>query len=191
MLHTRADPRPPDAFRHCPSCGSSAAAPGAIPFACSRCGFTFYFNPAVAAAVLVVAPDGRALFIRRGKEPARGKLAFVGGFVDPGESLEEALHREVREEVNVDLSEVRYLSSHRNDYAYRGLIYPVVDVFFVGRAARLDLAEARDGVESIIWLDPCAVDRADIAFPSMREALAVYCDRHRSSATRVPEAGES
>ena len=50
-----------------------------------------------------------------------------------------------------------------------------MDVFFVGRAARLDVAEAGDGVESIAWLDPRAVDPDDIAFPSMRAALAIYC----------------
>jgi ADP-ribose pyrophosphatase YjhB (NUDIX family) len=167
--------RPPDAFRRCPSCGAPAAAPGATPFVCGACGFTYYFNPAVAAAALVVAPDGRGLFIRRSSEPARGKLAFVGGFVDPGESLEEALCREVLEEVNLELTSVRYLSSHRNDYAYRGLTYTVVDVFFVGHADELDAVAARDGVERVEWLDPYEVDPADVAFASMRDALAVYC----------------
>ncbi len=167
-------PAPCEAFAHCPSCGRRAAAAGAVPFECRDCGFVYFFNPAVAAAALVVASDGRALFIRRAHEPSKGKLALIGGFVDPGESLEEALRREVREEVNVELSSIEYLSSHTNDYAYRGLTYPVVDVFFIGHAERPETAAALDAVESVTWLDPQAVRADDIAFPSMREALAEY-----------------
>jgi ADP-ribose pyrophosphatase YjhB (NUDIX family) len=144
------------------------------PFRCDPCGFLYYFNAAVSVAALILQDDGRGLFIRRGKEPARGKLALIGGFVDPGETLQSALRREVREEVNLELSSMTYLAAFPNEYLYRDVAYPVVDVFFVCRAMRPEDAAALDAVESLEWRDVAAVDLNEIAFASMREALCLF-----------------
>lgn len=163
-------------FRHCPRCGVAREATTATPepFACGSCGFLYFFNPAVAVAALVVRPDGRGLFIRRASDPARGRLALVGGFVDPGENAEDALRREVREEVGLELDEVRFLSSSPNEYHYRGTTYPVVDLIFLGTTRGETRATALDGVASLEWLDPMNVDLDELAFPSMRDGVARY-----------------
>ena len=163
-------------FRFCPRCGlpRAAATTTPDPFRCDACGFLFFFNPAVAVAALVVRGDGRALFIRRAKDPARGRLALVGGFVDPGENAEGALRREVLEEVGLELTRLEFLSSSPNEYHYRGTTYPVVDLIFLGIAADDTRAAALDGVASFEWLDPMVVDPDDLAFPSMRDGLRRY-----------------
>jgi ADP-ribose pyrophosphatase YjhB (NUDIX family) len=170
---------PWELFRFCPRCGVARAAATATPepFRCAACGFVFFFNPAVAVAALVLRDDGRALFIRRAKEPAKGRLALVGGFVDPGESAEEALRREVREEVRLELDDLRFLSSRPNDYSYQGTTYPVVDFVFVARARDPHQAAALDGVASLEWQDPHAVALDELAFASMRDAVARYRSR--------------
>ena len=147
---------------------------GACPLHCAACGFTYYFNPAVSAAGILLRGDGQGLFIRRGHEPGLGRLAFVGGFVDAGETPEEALRREVREEVGVELDGIRYLGSQPNTYAYRGVTYHVVDLAFVAHLA--DGAEPRllDGVAAIEWHDPRLLDPARLAFASMTWALATF-----------------
>ena len=163
-------------FRFCPRCGAERASTtqSAAPFRCEACKFIYFFNPAAAVAALILRDDGKALFIRRAKDPAKGRLALVGGFVDAGESAEHALRREVREEVQLELDEVRYLSSHPNDYHYQDTIYPVVDLVFVARTPDHDKAAALDGVASVAWLDPHTIDLADLAFPSMRDAVTRY-----------------
>lgn len=163
-------------FQFCPRCGvARASAPRhAAPFRCEACGFLYFFNPSVAVAALILRDDGKALFIRRAKDPAKGRLALVGGFVDAGESAEHALRREVREEVQLELDEVQFLSSHPNDYHYQGTTYPVVDFIFVARTLDHDRAAALDDVASVAWLDPHAIDVEDLAFPSMRDAVARF-----------------
>ena len=120
------------------------------------------------------AATGRALFIRRGHEPGLGRLAFVGGFVDAGETPEDALRREVREEVGVELDAIGYLGSQPNTYAYRGITYHVVDLIFVAQLAEGAAPRAIDGVEAIEWHDPLALDPARLAFASMTWALATF-----------------
>ena len=169
-------------FRFCPRCGVARTTPSAdaAPFRCEACGFLYFFNPAIAVAALILRDDGMALFIRRAKEPAMGRLALVGGFVDAGENAEQALRREVREEVRLELGQVQFLSSHPNDYRYQDIVYPVVDLIFTARAADHDTAVALDGVASLAWLDPHDIDIDDLAFPSMRDAVTRYRAADRS-----------
>ena len=161
-------------FRCCPRCGAVLTSPGACPLACAVCGFAYYFNPAVSAAGILLRGDGQGLFIRRGHEPGLGRLAFVGGFVDAGETPEDALRREVREEVGVDLDAISYLGSQPNTYAYRGITYHVVDCIYVAQLAEGAAPRAIDGVEAIEWHDPLALDPARLAFASMTWALAAF-----------------
>ena len=133
-----------------------------------------YFNAASAVAAILVRDDGRALFIRRAKEPGKGKLGMPGGFVDPGEAAEEALTREVREEVGLEVQALTYLSSHANRYPYAGVTYTTLDLFYTGSVTDPQRAAALDAVESLVWADPRTVDLDEIAFESMRQALERY-----------------
>lgn len=170
--------RPIEHFKFCPNCGASRTeSPEAPVFHCGQCGFHYYFNPAVAAAAFVFDGAGRVLFIRRAKDPAKGKLAIPGGFVDMGETAEDALRREICEEVNLEIESIEYLCSQPNEYPYQGVTYQVLDFFFVAKAKGIDTVAALDGVESFCWLAPARVDLEEIAFRSMREALRVLRDR--------------
>ena len=135
-------------FKHCPNCGSA--------------GF--------------LADDtGRILLIRRAKEPGRGRLATPGGFVDVGETAEAALRREIKEEVNLELLSVEYLISCPNEYLYRGVVYPVLDLFFTGRVRSWGEAVAAPGeVENFVLRDPMAVEPSELAFVSVVRALEFY-----------------
>jgi ADP-ribose pyrophosphatase YjhB (NUDIX family) len=147
---------------------------GGGPFRCHECGFTLFFNAAGAVAVLLVRDDGRVLLTRRAKDPARGKLGMPGGFVDAGESAEQALAREVREEVGLEILRLRYLTSHANRYAYAGVTYTTLDLFYTGTATHPERATPLDAVESLVWADPLTIDLDEIAFDSMRAALRRY-----------------
>jgi|YelNatPaOPRAMG01_1025707.scaffolds.fasta_scaffold09306_2 ADP-ribose pyrophosphatase YjhB (NUDIX family) len=164
-------------FEFCPRCGRRRDGPVTTPFRCTGCGLVLYFNPAVAVGVILLGPDGRALFVRRAKDPAQGKLGLPGGFVDFGETAEDAVRREVREEVNLEVAGLEFLCSAVNRYAFAGVTYPVLDLFFVARAESVSQASAQDEVASLCWLAPAEVDLEEIAFPSMRQALRLFNTR--------------
>jgi ADP-ribose pyrophosphatase YjhB (NUDIX family) len=165
--------RPLDLFRFCPRCGAPRPTEnaGRTPLECPACGLVFHFNPTVAAAGFVFDPAGRILLVRRAKDPAAGKLGVPGGFIDIGEAAEDGLRREVREEVGLELGNLRFLRSFPNVYPYREVLYPVVDLYFTADATDPGSARPLDAVAGIEWLRAADVPNEDIAFPSMRQAI--------------------
>jgi NAD+ diphosphatase len=96
--------------RFCGRCGTATVqAPGERAMRCPACRLLAY--PRLAPAVIVlIRREGEALLARNRR--FRGDMfSTVAGFVEPGETLEEAVHREVAEEVGVRLGEVRYVAS--------------------------------------------------------------------------------
>ena len=141
------------------------------PLRCGGCSLSFYFNPTVAAAAFVFDPAGRVLLVRRAKEPSAGKLAVPGGFIDVGESAEDGLRREVREEVGIEIDRLRFLVSFPNAYHYAEVTYPVVDLYFTAFAVNPEAARPLDAVLGVEWRLLEAVPDEEIAFVSMRVAL--------------------
>jgi ADP-ribose pyrophosphatase YjhB (NUDIX family) len=166
--------------RHCPRCGSAnVTARSHQCIVCGACGLNLYFNPCAAAGAIVLDSRDRALLARRAHEPAAGRLAFPGGFVDDGETAEEALRREIREEVGLEIDRFEYLASFPNTYPYAGVIYPTLDLFFLARVPDFDRAVALDGVSGLEFLPVDSVALDDLAFESLRAAWRVFIDRRR------------
>lgn len=90
--------------RFCPRCGQPAERDFPRRITCTHCGYAAYYNPKPVAAVIPRDADGRIILIRRGFDPGRGRWTFPGGFVDLGESVEEAAHRETAEEIQVPVT---------------------------------------------------------------------------------------
>ena len=99
------------AHRFCARCGSrlEVAAAGHV-LTCSGCGREHFPRTDPAVIMLVVDGEDRALLGRPPGWP-EGRYSTLAGFVDPGESLENAVRREVAEEVGVEIGEVTYLGN--------------------------------------------------------------------------------
>jgi ADP-ribose pyrophosphatase YjhB (NUDIX family) len=123
---------------------------------------------------MILDSERRLLLIRRAREPGKGLLAMPGGFVDAGESAEQALLREVREEVGLELRDVTYFGSYPNRYPYAGVTYSTLDIFFMCGTDDPSRVRALDAVSAVEWRDPQGVREADIAFESMRAAIRAY-----------------
>ena len=112
--------------------------------------------------------------VERQRAPKRGFIDLPGGFVDYGESLEEALAREVREELNVEIENLRYLGSFPNLYTYKKVTYFTTDAFFACRAVSLYSMMPKEEVSRIIIRKPRRIDLARIAFDSTQKAIRKY-----------------
>ncbi len=87
--------------RFCPRCGREAEVRYPRSIRCPHCGYGAYYNPKPVACAIPVDADGRIVLLRRGFDPGKGRWTFPGGFVDLGESVEEAARREVGEELRM------------------------------------------------------------------------------------------
>jgi NAD+ diphosphatase len=98
--------------RHCGVCGSRTVPTRAGHcLTCTNPECAQEFFPRIDPAIIVLVSDGeRALLGRQASWPAR-RYSTIAGFVEPGESLEDAVAREVLEETGVVVSNVRYQSS--------------------------------------------------------------------------------
>jgi NAD+ diphosphatase len=97
--------------KFCAACGGplSVAAAGHV-LTCAGCGRQHFPRTDPAVIMLVTDEEDRALLGRQPRWP-EGRYSTLAGFVDPGESLEDAVRREVAEEVGVEVGEVSYLGN--------------------------------------------------------------------------------
>lgn len=76
---------------------------------CPSCSAVFY--PVVSPAVIVAVTRGDEVLLAHNRNFRAGMFSLLAGFVDPGETLEQAVVREVREEVGLEVGDVRYVTS--------------------------------------------------------------------------------
>jgi NAD+ diphosphatase len=77
---------------------------------CPSCGLTRY--PRISPAIIVaVVKDGNKLMMARNHRYPAGWYSVLAGFVEPGETLEDTVAREVREEVGIEVSDISYFGS--------------------------------------------------------------------------------
>jgi NAD+ diphosphatase len=165
-------------FKYCPKCGAAALHRVSLKeLQCDACGFELYLNPAAAVAGVVVDEQGRMVVLVRGKEPGKGKWDLPGGFADPGETVEDALRREVREEIGLDVTVTRYLGSWPNIYEYMGVRYRTLDMGFVCEATEVSRAKPMEpDIAEVLFLKPDQIDLERFAFSSVGRIAARYIE---------------
>jgi ADP-ribose pyrophosphatase YjhB (NUDIX family) len=92
-----------EGIRFCPRCGQRPTVDFPRSITCPNCDYVAFYNPKPVACAIPRDEDGNVILLRRGFEPGAGLWTFPGGFVDLGESVEEAARREVREELEIDV----------------------------------------------------------------------------------------
>ena len=141
MLNWRA------AHRFCGACGGPLEEhPTEVARKCAACGRTEY--PGLAPAVIVrVEKDGKILLARH-VQRIQEIFTCLAGYVEVGESLEDAVRREVREEVGIEVSDVRYVGSQHWPYPNQLMLA------FTAKWASGDLCLQADELLEARWFDP-------------------------------------
>jgi ADP-ribose pyrophosphatase YjhB (NUDIX family) len=107
----------------------------------------------------------------RGREPGLGMWDLPGGFVDPDESLEQAVVRELQEELDFTVTNPRYIASNPNTYLYKNIEYKTLDAFFVVELEHKPQLRALDDVQAIQWTKLSDVNLEEFAFESAKRAV--------------------
>lgn len=164
-----------DAFSFCPKCKSDLKSRNNKLVKCTECDFHLYLNPAPTVALLTKNENNEILIVRRKIDPGKGMLDLPGGFVEIGETFEECLIREMREELNVGLSNIRYLTSTVDDYLFHNINYHTICNNF---SADLDNYNVKphDDIDEIVFYKYEDIPWDKFAFPGqvdfLRETLS-------------------
>lgn len=150
------------------------AKPKGTQLECRECAFHFYVNPGSAVGAFISDPEGRVLFVKRAHNPSKGKYGVPGGFIDEDETAEEGLVREVKEELNLQITSFEFLTSAVNRYQYRGVIYSVVDLYFNCNVRSFKPIRALEEVAGYRFIKPTEVRFSSLAFPSLKSAFKKY-----------------
>lgn len=182
----------------CPNCGSKniknilnpksdSANPSTKKWFCPDCGFDLYCNVAAAVGCVIFDSENNIILETRAKNPRKGFLALPGGFVDADETAEEAVLRECREEIGLEISEdsIQFLCTFPNTYEYKNIVYKTCDMFFSCRlpagetvSELLNKLKAEESEVTDIKIFQIKseedIDKIPIAFPSGVKALKTF-----------------
>ena len=95
--------------RYCPVCGTPTEQTTPICKRCPRCGHELY--PPIAPAIIVLIRKGEEILLVHARNFRGNFHGLVAGFIEVGETLEECVRREVREETGLEIKELRYFAS--------------------------------------------------------------------------------
>lgn len=165
---------------YCRRCGHHPLARGIPPGDtherdyCSQCGEVVYDNPRVIAGA-ILEREGRLLLCQRGIPPRVGTWTLPAGFMERGESVEEAAHREVWEETGIDAEILT---------PYSIFSVPPTNELYIIYRARLRAWNDAPGHETqaVGWFLPEEIPWDAIFYPAIRQILERYIDEHAGGA---------
>lgn len=167
--------RPENILKYCPKCGNHPFTfEGVKSFKCSACGFHLFINAAAAVAAIITNPKGEILLTVRAFEPNKGSLDLPGGFIDAMETAENAVIREIKEELNLDVTQTTYLASFPNEYVFAGYSVYTCDLGFVCQVADLSPLSVADDVADYIFVHPSQIDYSRICSNSIVQLIQAY-----------------
>ncbi|MFZ5723022.1 MAG: NAD(+) diphosphatase [Pseudomonadota bacterium] len=159
--------------RYCSRCGKETAPhPTDRAMVCTACGYTQY--PRLAPCVIVLVTRGREVLLARSPRFPPGMFSTLAGFIEAGESVEEALVREIREEVAVRIARPRYLGSQS---------WPFPHSLMLGFHAEWDGGEIVADGEEIVeaqWFDIDALPLIPPQGSISRQLIDAYVARRKT-----------
>ncbi len=159
-------------YQFCPRCSAKGEfSDKELSFRCTSCGFYFFLNAAAAVTGLIFNSAGELLLVRRNAAPYYGELDLPGGFVDPGECVEEALVREIKEELGLVVKNFSFFRSYPNRYPFSGTVINTVDMVFRCSIDDLSQIKVNDDVKGFEFFRPEDIICAEIPFVSVRNII--------------------
>lgn len=133
--------------RFCSRCATPTALnPSTQSIRCPKCGQMHY--PRISPAVIVLVQRGSQVLLGRSPRFAEGVYSTLAGFVEPGETLEECVHREIKEEAGIRVQNIRYFGSQSHPFPHSLMVGFIAD--WLSGELLIDPDELTDAQ----WFDP-------------------------------------
>ncbi|MDN4754485.1 NUDIX domain-containing protein [Porphyromonadaceae bacterium W3.11] len=181
---------PLEGFEYCPKCGSKEFVENNFKSKrCEDCGFIYYLNPSTACACIITDRVNNVLVAIRRYDPAQGTWDLPGGFIDPFESVEAGMAREVLEETGIDVkqgtrsgvhSKLKYLFSIPNVYPYSDFDVHTTDLFYHIEVESVMpyVGQGRDDVAELIAVHFSELEPEKFGLASVRQAIKAIKEKH-------------
>lgn len=171
-----------ETYKFCPRCGSSLVKKSNFILDCSECNLHFFLTFKPGAGAIIEDQDGKILVTTRGIEPKKGTWDFPGGFMQLNENLEEALCRELNEELELKIkpTDLTYIGSFLEVYPYQDIDYDVLVAFYYARITDEQKSKLmpHDDVSAIDFKYRNELDEKTSAWKSNLDALDAYLQTH-------------
>lgn len=123
----------------------------------------------------LILDENRDLLVTTRKfDPGKGGLDLPGGFAEPGEGIQEALAREIKEELNLEVLSMAYFCSCFNSYPYEKVTYPVTDMAFVCTIKEFSFLRPADDVQAVTFVPIEKLEPDQFAMTSARQTIARF-----------------
>lgn len=157
--------------RFCSFCATALVEqPGEIAKICPSCSAMSY--PRLSPAVIMTVENGDEILLGRSPHFPKGMYSTLAGFVEPGETLEQAVVREVREEVNVEVDHVSYFASQPWPFPNSLM------VGFTARYARGDIVLDPVEIEDARWFSRESMPKLPSTMSIARKLIDNFLLRH-------------
>lgn len=147
-----------ETYKFCPRCGKDLSIINSYILKCTSCGLNFFqaFKPACNA--VIINEKDEVLLGKRASDPHKGEYSLPGGFMGLDETAEEALEREIKEELNLEMkvNSQDYIGSFYVGYNYQNINYDVLILYFLIKvqSSIINQITAQDDVESVEFIQP-------------------------------------
>lgn len=164
---------PKKAYKHCILCGGLLAFAKGNAFSCTSCSYHTYINPFPTNGVIIENKNGEILLVRRAFAPFKGWWDVPGGFIQPSESIERSIKREVKEELNITVSPKKLIGIYTDTYLFEGVINYTLCIIMTADFVDGVITAADDASE---WkfFSKTKLPFKRIAFKGVRQGLADY-----------------
>jgi NAD+ diphosphatase len=160
--------------KYCHLCGGLNIKGKTQPSECSNCHNLRFENASPTVDLILFNEEGKVLITERGVDPAKGKYDLPGGFVDLDETLEEAIAREVQEELGLapdDYTTPVYQESQSVQYSYSKEVRTVLGSIFAAKLKTKQKINPQDDVASIKFVSIDDLSTIDFSLDTYPEII--------------------
>lgn len=167
-------PKETEAFRFCMLCQGEFKHNSDIEKECTKCGYIYFIAAKPSAGGIILNSKNQILLIKRNRNPFKGSLDIPAGFVDYNETFEEALVREMKEEVNLDVANFKFWKSIIGDYDFKGVVKQYITSIFIMKVNDLQEKMVLGGDDAVDakFYDLADIDLTQVSFKSTRDLLS-------------------